>query len=41
MPVPAERARRWVGGVRNGQHLDELACLLFVHLTKSYTVFRA
>jgi hypothetical protein len=41
MPVAAERARRWVGGFRNSQHLHELACLLFVHLTRSYTLFRA
>jgi len=41
MRVPAERAGRRVGGLRDGQHLHELACLLFVHLTKSYTVFGA
>jgi hypothetical protein len=40
MDVPAKRTGRRIGGLRYGQHLHELACLLFVHLAKSYTLGR-
>ena len=35
--MSAQGTGRRVGNLRNGQHLHELACLLFVHLTNSYT----